>query len=145
MPQRIARRGSEPPVLMVKWYDVRKWLLDRVESFPKNQRSIFGQRIADRTPSILEVLVEAAYSPRKGDLLARANRDLAVLRWLVRRATDRQVIAPKQYECACGVDSVTSLVVRLPSHPHPLHLQRARGLGILQGGTCPRPTGAPVH
>ena len=29
---------NEPPVLLVKWYDVTKWLLERVDSFPKNQR-----------------------------------------------------------------------------------------------------------
>ena len=40
--------GNEPPVLLVKWYDVTKWLLERVDNFPKNQRFIFGQRIADR-------------------------------------------------------------------------------------------------
>jgi len=72
---------NEPPVLLVKWYDVTKWLLGRVDSFPKNQRFIFGQRIADRALNVLEVLVEAAYSHRKTDLLARANRDIEVLRW----------------------------------------------------------------
>lgn len=96
MPQRMARCGNEPPVLLVKWYDVTKWLLDRVDSFPRNQRFIFGQRIADRALNILEVLVEAAYSPRKGDLLARANRDIEVLRWLVRMATDRRLLTPRQ-------------------------------------------------
>ena len=29
---------DEPPILLVKWYDVTKWLLERVDSFPKNQR-----------------------------------------------------------------------------------------------------------
>jgi len=52
---------NEPPVLLVKWYDVTKWLLDRVDSFPKNQRFVFGQRIADRTLNILEALVEDSY------------------------------------------------------------------------------------
>ncbi len=42
--------SNKPPVLLVKWYDVTKWLLERVDSFPKNQRFIFGQRIADRVP-----------------------------------------------------------------------------------------------
>ncbi|MBN1491723.1 MAG: hypothetical protein JXA69_17555 [Phycisphaerae bacterium] len=88
---------NEPPILSVKWYDVTKWLLERVESFPKNQRFIFGQRIADRVLNILEVLVEAAYSPRKGDLLARANRDIEVLRWLIRMAIDRKLLTPRQY------------------------------------------------
>jgi hypothetical protein len=91
---------NEPPVLLVRWYDVTKWLLERVDSFPKNQRFIFGQRIAD-TLNILEILVEAAYSPRKGDLLARANRDIEVLRWLIRMATDRKLLTPRQYEHCC--------------------------------------------
>jgi len=35
---------EEPPVLLVKWYDVTRWLLERVDSFPQNQRFIFGRR-----------------------------------------------------------------------------------------------------
>ncbi len=27
-------RASDPPVLLVKWYDLAKWLLERVEQFP---------------------------------------------------------------------------------------------------------------
>jgi hypothetical protein len=92
---------NEPPVLLVKWYDVTKWLLERVDSFPKNQRFIFGQRIADRTLNVLEVLVEATYSHRKADLLARANRDIEVLRWLIRMAMDRKILTPRQYEHCC--------------------------------------------
>jgi len=33
---------NDPLVLLVKWCDVTKWLLGRVDSFPKNQRFIFG-------------------------------------------------------------------------------------------------------
>jgi hypothetical protein len=28
----------QPPVVLVKWYDLVKWLLERVDSFPKKQR-----------------------------------------------------------------------------------------------------------
>lgn len=101
MAQRRQSGRNEPPVLLVKWYDVTKWLLDRVDGFPKNQRFLFGQRIADRTLNVLEVLVEAAYSHRKAGLLARANRDIEVLRWLVRMATDRKVLTPRQYGHCC--------------------------------------------
>jgi len=94
-------QSTEPPVLLVKWYDVTKWLLERVDSFPKNQRFVFGQRIADRALNILEALVEAAYSPRKADLLAGVNRDIEVMRWLVRMATDRKILTPRQYEYCC--------------------------------------------
>ena len=33
--------------MLVKWYDVLKWLLERIDNFPKSQRFIFGQRLAD--------------------------------------------------------------------------------------------------
>ena len=52
MAVRMAQRGNEPPILLVKWYDVTKWLLERIDSFPKSQRFIFGQRIADRAALI---------------------------------------------------------------------------------------------
>lgn len=78
----------EPPVILVKWYDWVKWLLERVDSFPKNQRFVFGQRLSDQGIDVLELLVEAAYSPEQAALLARANRGLEVLRWLVRLAKD---------------------------------------------------------
>ena len=91
----------DPPVLLVKWYDFTRWLLERVDSFPKNQRFIFGSRLADHVLDVMETLVEAAYSPRKTELLARANRRIEVLRWLVRLAKDRKVLTEKQYLFAC--------------------------------------------
>jgi hypothetical protein len=91
----------DAPVVLVKWYDWTKWLLERVESFPKNQRFVFGQRLADRAIRVLEILVDAAYRPRKAELLAEANRNIEVLRWLVRLAKDRQLLTVRQYGFAC--------------------------------------------
>ncbi len=102
--RRPSAAGVEPeqPVLLVKWYDVAKWLLERVDSFPKSQRFIFGTRLADRALGLLELLVEASYAGAgKAALLERANRELSVLRWLVRLAKDRQVLTPRQYEHGC--------------------------------------------
>ncbi len=93
--------AAKAPVVLVKWYDVVKWLLERVDSFPKNQRFVFGQRLADRAIDVLELLVEAAYNPRKADLLSRANRQIEVLRWLVRLAKDRDLFTMRQYGFAC--------------------------------------------
>ena len=69
---------AKPPIVLVKWYEVVKWLLERIDNFPKSQRFIFGQRLADRAIGILELLVEAAYSSQKADLLRRANRELEI-------------------------------------------------------------------
>lgn len=91
----------DAPVVLVNWYDWTKWLLERVESFPKNQRFVFGQRLADRAIRVLEILVNASYRPRKAELLAEANRNIEVLRWLVRLAKDRQLLSVRQYGFAC--------------------------------------------
>ena len=40
-------RAVKQPVVLVKWYRVVSWMLDRVDAFPKNQRFVFGQRLAD--------------------------------------------------------------------------------------------------
>ena len=42
--------AAESPVVLVKWYDLVKWFLERVDSFPKNQRFVLGQRM----PPILQ-------------------------------------------------------------------------------------------
>lgn len=92
---------TDPPVVLIQWYDFTKWLLDRIDGFPKNQRFIFGQRLADHALDILELLVEAAYSRRKSDLLATANRKIEMLRWLLRLAQERNLLSGKQDEFSC--------------------------------------------
>jgi hypothetical protein len=72
----------------VKWYDFTRWLLERIDSFPKNQRFVFGTRLADHALDVLETLVEASYNRRKVELLARVNRKTEMLRWLVRLAKE---------------------------------------------------------
>jgi hypothetical protein len=91
----------DAPVVLVKWYDWTKWLLERVDGFPKNQRFIFGQRLADRSICVLEILVHASYRSKKADVLAEANRQIEVLRWLVRLAKDRELLTVRQYGFAC--------------------------------------------
>jgi len=91
----------DAPIVLVKWYDWTRWVLERVDSFPKNQRFIFGQRLADRSIRVLEILVDASYRSKKAELLSEANRQIEVLRWLVRLAKDRQLLSVRQYGFAC--------------------------------------------
>ncbi len=97
----LAGPGREPPVLLVKWYDLTRWILEKVDSFPKSQRFVFGTRLADHAFDVLETLVEASYSSTKAALLADANRKVETLRWLVRLAKDRKVLTERQYLFAC--------------------------------------------
>ena len=85
-------KKPDAPVLLVRWYDYTKWLLERVDSFPKNQRFIFGTRLADTVLAIMELLVEASYSRTKLELLRRANVKIEQLRWMIRLAKDRAVL-----------------------------------------------------
>jgi hypothetical protein len=98
------RRVPEQPVLLVKWYDYTKWLLERVEQFPKSQRFVLGTRLADLVVEILEDVVEAAYAgrPRKVELLAKVNRRIEVARWLVRLARDRHLLSNAQLGFSSG-------------------------------------------
>ena len=90
--------GPEAPVVLVKWYDYAKWLLERVENFPKSQRFVLGQRLAEQAMDVLDLLVEASYARDKSEILATANRKMEVLRWTVRMAKDRKLFTAAQFE-----------------------------------------------
>ncbi len=64
---------EELPKALATWYDYTKWVLDRVDGFPKNQRFVLGPRLADAVVDVLELLAEAAYARglAKADLLDR--------------------------------------------------------------------------
>ena len=90
--------GPEAPVVLVKWYDYTKWLLERVENFPKSQRFVLGQRLTGQAMDVLDLLVEASYARDKAEILATANRKMEVLRWTVRMAKDRKLFTAAQFE-----------------------------------------------
>lgn len=48
------------PIVVTRWYGYAKWVLERVESFPKSQRFIVGQRLSNHVLDVLETLVKAS-------------------------------------------------------------------------------------
>jgi hypothetical protein len=90
--------GPETPIVLVKWYDYAKWLLERVENFPKSQRFVLGQRLANQAMEVMDLFVEAPYAREKTEILALANRRMEVLRWTVRMAKDRKLFTTAQFE-----------------------------------------------
>ena len=90
--------GPDAPVVLVKWYDYAKWLLERVENFPKSQRFVLGQSLAEQAMDVLDLLVEASYALDKTEILATANRKMEVLRLTVRMAKDRKLFTAAQFE-----------------------------------------------
>ena len=87
------------PIALAKWYDYLKWVLDRVDGFPKNQRFVLGTRLADAVLEVMEVLAEATYArgPAKAQLLSKANRRIESVRWLVRITKDRNLLSAAQF------------------------------------------------
>lgn len=88
---------EELPVALTKWYDYTKWVLDRVDGLPKNQRFVLGARLADAVLEVMETPAEATYArgAAKAQLLGKANRKIESVRWLVRIGRvigDRQVL-----------------------------------------------------
>ena len=76
--------ANDAPLVLVEWYAYAKWLLERVENFPKSQRFVLGQRLTSQAMDILDLLVEASYAREKTEILATANRKMEVLRWINR-------------------------------------------------------------
>lgn len=53
--------GVNTPIPVTKWYAYAKWILERVESFPKSRRFIYGQRLSNHVTDVLELLVKATH------------------------------------------------------------------------------------
>ena len=92
-------KSKDQPIVMVKWYDYTKWVLDRVDGFPKNQRFVLGTRLADAVVLVMETLGEASYSGvvKKRELLELANRKIEVVRLLMRLISDRNLVSKRQF------------------------------------------------
>ena len=76
------------------------WLVPAVDRFPRRQKFLLGDRIQATALDVLERLIEATYTKRRGDLLARANLGLEKLRFLFRLAHDLHLLDPRRYQHA---------------------------------------------
>ena len=76
------------------------WLVPAVERFPRSQKFLLGDRMQATALDVLERLIEATYTKRRGDPLARANLGLEKLRFLCRLARDLRCLDYRRYEHA---------------------------------------------
>lgn len=74
--EKMKQPANDAPLVLVKWYTYAKWILERVESFPKSQRFILGQRLSNHVMDVLETLVKASYAKDKTVLLIQANEGI---------------------------------------------------------------------
>ncbi|QEP42494.1 hypothetical protein D5085_04705 [Ectothiorhodospiraceae bacterium BW-2] len=71
---------SSTPKAVDGWHQLMEWMIPLLDNFPRTRRHTLAQRIENLLLEVLELLIEAAYSPQKRDLLIRANRKLELLR-----------------------------------------------------------------
>ena len=96
---------------VTKLYDFILYLIPKLEKFPRNQKFLLGDRIETTLLDTLELLIEAAYTRRKTELLTRANLRLERLRYLLRLCKDLKLINLKTYEyTAKSIDTVGASV-----------------------------------
>ena len=85
------------PLAVTKTYDFVRWLLPKVENFPRTYKFTIGDRLTSNGLDLLTTIVEAAYASRKSDLLQTANRKVNSTRYLLRLAKDLSLITSDSY------------------------------------------------
>jgi hypothetical protein len=85
---------------LTKTYDLLLWIVPQLEKFPKSQRFLLGDRIESRLLDIMDLLIRAAYTKDKAQILKDANLALEQLRHLVRLVKDLRYLSVKKYEFA---------------------------------------------
>ena len=83
---------------ITKLYDFILWIIPKLEKFPRGQKFLIGDRIETLMLDILDILIEAAYSRKKHEILKAANLKLEKLRYLIRLSKDLNLINIKSYE-----------------------------------------------
>ena len=81
------------PLAVSKTYDFVLWLLPKVEGFPRSYKFTVGDRLSSNGLDVLMLLVEAAYSTKKEDLLSEAIRKINSTRYLLRLAKDLKLMS----------------------------------------------------
>ncbi len=87
------------------------WLIPTVERFPRSQKFLLGDRLQQTALDVLERLIEATYTKRRGDPLAGANLGIEKLRFLCRLVHDLRYLDHRRYEHAArSLDETGRLV-----------------------------------
>lgn len=89
-------KTSQAPLYILS-YDLARWLLERVEQFPRARRIVYGDRLRSTSLELLEcVSVALAFPGVRQQRLQQADEALLHLRLALRLATDSQTLSAKQ-------------------------------------------------
>lgn len=99
-------RGDQRELkVILDFYDLMLYLIQRCEKFPRNHRHSLGIAIENRLQAILSLLIKAKYTPRgsKRQTLVIVNTELEVLRFQLRLAKDLRALTIKSHGHAAGL------------------------------------------
>ena len=84
--------------LFRKLYGLLDWILDKSETFPNSVRFSFASRMANVSLDVLENLIEAIYTRKRGPILGAINLQIEKLRVFFRLSFERKYLSAAQYE-----------------------------------------------
>ena len=94
-----------------KTYDLLLWLLNHTEKFPKSERFRMARRLEDTLFYFYELLMQAARSAEKMELLDQADLELEKLRFYLRMSHDRGLTSLHQVRFASSsLDEIGRLI-----------------------------------
>jgi len=89
---------AEKETIILKTYDLIKYLFPVIQKFPRDQKFILGDRMQNALLDILELYIKSYYSgTKKRIILTDVNIKLEQLRYLIRLCYDFKYINMKRY------------------------------------------------
>ena len=90
---------KESPIF-ARTYDLLLWLIPQTLKFPREHRFTLARRVQDAALDFQERIIEAGLSKgqTRAERLARADVDLAKLRFYLRLGKDLELLSRGQYE-----------------------------------------------
>lgn len=85
---------------MESMIQVLHWLVPTVETFPRSQKFLLGDRIQTAALDVLENIIDATYARDKSTALKTANLGIEKLRVFCRVAMDLRYLDKRRYEHA---------------------------------------------
>lgn len=103
--QRGRRSERDELKVILDFYDLMLYVVQRCEKFPRHHRYSLGIAIENRLQNILALLIKAKYTQRqsKRQTLAIINTELEVLRFQLRLAKDLGALQIKSHGHAAGL------------------------------------------
>lgn len=84
--------------IFVRYYKFFKYMLDKIDKFPRVSKFTIGDRITNLLCDIQENIIEAIYTKNRYDILKNTNLKLEKLRIYIRISLERSYISIKQSE-----------------------------------------------